>query len=45
MRGETGDLLQAKPCLWRDGSAEQGGVVVIEGLERGVVYMERIDDE
>ena len=32
-----GDLLQAKPCLWRDGSAEQGGVVVIEGLEGGVV--------
>ena len=32
-----GDLLQAKPCLWRDGSAEQGGVVAIEGLEGGVV--------
>ena len=23
---ETGDLHLAKPCLWRDGSAEQGGV-------------------
>ena len=35
-----GDLLQAKPCLWRDGSAEQGGVVAIEGLEGGVVGRE-----
>ena len=24
-----GDLLLAKPCLWRDGSAEQGGVVSV----------------
>ena len=36
----TGDLLLAKPCLWRDGSAEQGGVVAIEGLEGGVVGRE-----
>ena len=36
----SGDLLQAKPCLWRDGSAEQGGVVAIEGLEGGVVGRE-----
>ena len=36
----TGDLLLAKPCLLRDGSAEQGGVVAIEGLEGGVVGRE-----
>ena len=35
-----GDLLLAKPCLLRDGSAEQGGVVAIEGLEGGVVGRE-----
>ena len=33
-------MLLAKPCLWRDGSAEQGGVVAIEGLEGGVVGRE-----
>ena len=35
-----GDLHPSKPCLWRDGSAEQGGVVAIEGLEGGVVGRE-----
>ena len=33
-------MLLAKPCLLRDGSAEQGGVVAIEGLEGGVVGRE-----
>ena len=40
MRGETGDLHPAKPCLLRDGSAEQGGVGVKEELEGGVVGRE-----
>ena len=33
----VGDLHLAKPCLWQDGSAEQGeGVVTKSGTGRGV---------
>ena len=35
-----GDLHLAEPCLWRDGSAEQGEGVEVEGLEGGVVGRE-----
>ena len=31
----VGDLHLAKPCLWQDGSAEQGEGVVKVGLEWG----------
>ena len=31
----SGDLHLAKPCLWQDGSAEQGEGVVKVGLEWG----------
>ena len=33
----VGDLHLAKPCLWQDGSAEQGEGVVKVGLEGGGV--------
>ena len=40
MTGWLRELHLAKPCLWRDGSAEQGGVGVKEELEGGVIGRE-----